>query len=48
MSYLNYELENIYYIGGSPCSGKSTVAEALVKEYGLSYFKRQTYLYQTK
>ena len=29
----------IYYIGGSPCSGKSTVAEALAQQYGLAYFK---------
>ena len=29
----------IYYIGGSPCSGKSTVAEALADRYGLAYFK---------
>jgi len=29
----------IYYIGGSPCSGKSTVAEALAARYGLTYFK---------
>lgn len=29
----------IYYIGGSPCSGKSTVAEAIAKKYGLHYFK---------
>lgn len=26
----------IFYIGGSPCSGKSTVAEALAKQYGLA------------
>lgn len=29
----------VYYIGGSPCSGKSTVAEALASQYGLTYFK---------
>ena len=29
----------VYYIGGSPCSGKSTVAEALAARYGLTYFK---------
>ena len=32
----------IYYIGGSPCSGKSTVAEALAQQYGLAYFKADT------
>jgi hypothetical protein len=30
---------NIYYIGGSPCSGKSTTAEILSQKYGLYYFK---------
>lgn len=34
----------IYYIGGSPCSGKSTVAEALAKRYNLAYFKADDYL----
>ena len=34
----------IFYIGGSPCSGKSTVAEALAARYGLSYFKVDDYL----
>lgn len=34
----------IFYIGGSPCSGKSTVAEALAAQYGLSYFKADDYL----
>lgn len=28
-----------YYIGGSPCAGKSTVAERLAQNYGLTYFK---------
>lgn len=28
-----------FYIGGSPCSGKSTVAEILTKKYDLFYFK---------
>ena len=30
---------NTYYIGGSPCAGKSTVAEMISKKYGLFYFK---------
>lgn len=34
----------IFYIGGSPCSGKSTVAEALAEQYGLTYFKVDDYL----
>ena len=34
----------IYYIGGSPCSGKSTVAEALAAHYNLPYFKVDDHL----
>lgn len=34
----------VYFIGGSPCSGKSTVAEALSEKYGLRYFKVDDYL----
>ncbi len=34
----------VFYIGGSPCSGKSTVAEALADRYGLTYFKADDYL----
>lgn len=29
----------VYYIGGSPCSGKSTVAEQIAREYDLFYFQ---------
>lgn len=35
---------DIYYIGGSPCSGKSTVAEALAERYGLTHFKVDDHL----
>ena len=35
---------DIYYIGGSPCSGKSTVAEIIAKNYGFHYFKTDDYL----
>lgn len=35
---------NIYFIGGSPCSGKSTVAEALSARYGFDYFKVDDHL----
>ena len=28
-----------YFIGGSPCSGKSTVAEMLSEKYGFYYYK---------
>lgn len=32
-------MTNIYFIGGSPCSGKSTIAEELANRYGYYYFK---------
>ena len=35
---------NIYFIGGSPCSGKSTVTEILAKKYHLYYFKADDFL----
>lgn len=35
---------SIYYIGGSPCSGKSTVAEAIAERYGYHYFKVDDHL----
>ena len=33
-----------YYIGGSPCSGKSTVTEILAKKHDLYYFKVDDFL----
>lgn len=33
-----------YYIGGSPCSGKSTVTEILAEKYGLYYFRVDDFL----
>lgn len=35
---------NTYYIGGSPCSGKSTIAEILSKKYNLYNFKVDNFL----
>ena len=35
---------NTYYIGGSPCSGKSTIAEIVSKKYDLYYFKVDDFL----
>jgi len=32
-----------YMIGGSPCSGKSTVAEMLAAQYGFHYYKADDY-----
>ncbi|MBO4458414.1 MAG: hypothetical protein J5802_11910 [Butyrivibrio sp.] len=36
--------KRILFIGGSPCSGKSTVAERISKEYGACYFKVDDFL----
>ena len=33
-----------YFIGGSPCSGKSTIAQALATQHRLSYFKVDDHL----
>lgn len=35
---------NTYFIGGSPCSGKSTITEILAKKYDLYYFKVDDFL----
>lgn len=37
-------MKKVYYIGGSPCSGKSTIAAYLEKKYNLYYFKVDDYL----
>lgn len=37
-------MPDTFYIGGSPCSGKSTIAEALSEKYNLHYFKVDDYL----
>lgn len=34
----------VYFIGGSPCSGKSIVAKAISENYHLRYFKVDDYL----
>lgn len=36
--------ERVLFIGGSPCSGKSTVAERISEEYGAYYFKVDDFL----
>ena len=36
--------ENIYWLGGSPCSGKSTIAEYLVRDFGFQYYKCDDHL----
>lgn len=35
---------NIYWIGGAPCCGKSTVADMLVNEFGFKYYKVDNHL----
>ncbi len=37
-------MNNIYIIGGSPCSGKSTIANILKEKYKLFYYKVDDYL----
>ena len=36
--------QKILFVGGSPCSGKSTVAERMAKEYAAYYFKVDDFL----
>lgn len=36
--------KNTYWIGGSPCSGKSTIAEKLVQEFEFDYYKCDDHL----
>ena len=38
--------KRVLFIGGSPCSGKSTVAERISREYGAYYFKVDDFLDQ--
>ena len=39
-------MQTIYYIGGSPCSGKSTVAEILQQRFDFTYYKYDDYLFE--
>jgi hypothetical protein len=38
------ENKKIFFLGGSPCSGKSTIAERISKDYGAYYFKVDDFL----
>ena len=38
-------MTDIYWIGGAPCSGKSTIAEKLAYKHGLSLFKSDDHMY---
>lgn len=33
------DYSHVYWIGGSPCSGKSTIAEMITKDYGYTYYQ---------
>lgn len=37
-------MKKIYFVGGSPCAGKSTICEILSKKYNLYYFKVDDYI----
>lgn len=39
MSNLKKKLSHIYWIGGSPCSGKTSIARMLTEEQGFHYYK---------
>ena len=52
---LRRELQQLYWIGGSPCSGKSSIAAALAGEYGLrvyhcddAYFRHEKLITQQR
>lgn len=45
--YSTMECTNtVYYIGGSPCSGKSTIAQMLCDEFKLQYYKSDDFLFE--
>lgn len=35
----------VYYIGGSPCSGKSTIAELIVAKHDFTYYKLDDFIF---
>lgn len=37
-------MKNIYWIGGSPCSGKSTISKMIVEKYGFNLYRCDDYL----
>ena len=36
---------NVYYIGGSPGSGKSSIAKQIAKQFGFAYYKLDDFLF---
>jgi hypothetical protein len=41
-----HNFANIYWIGGSPCSGKSSVADMLVEKYGFALYRCDEAFYE--
>jgi len=39
-------MNHVYYLGGSPCCGKSTIAEKISGKYGFQYYKADDYLFE--
>ena len=46
IEYDFWNKQDIYWIGGSPCSGKSTIAEIIAKKNDLAYFKCDDFMYK--
>jgi 2-phosphoglycerate kinase len=42
-THLEALFSKAYILGGAPCSGKSTIAEMLVAQYGFQYYKADDY-----
>lgn len=38
LAFLRPALAHVYWIGGSPCSGKTSIAKALAERYGFFYY----------
>lgn len=41
---LRKNLDHIYWIGGAPCAGKTSIARLLAKQFGLAYIKVDDYV----
>src|SRR5688572_13227921 len=39
MTIAPHDLAHVYWIGGSPCSGKSSIAQELAETYGLQLYQ---------
>ncbi len=46
LQHLQSILAHVYWIGGSPCSGKTSIARALVERYGMRYYDCDHAFYQ--